>query len=203
MLTPISHSKMKPVTLLVLLLCSVCCKLSVFYLYACCSTHILTAQQNVYSRWRDHGWSAGRRSGSPGRLWVWRCNKGRQTHQHTQRTVLKRRSRPADRSQCTSRYTVVNSTVSLPTWGGEEGTFTRCSEHIWFYYLTSENTAPHLSYSAIQGMQEERKDSSKETQSKPSAPLHYSLQGIWKLTAFLQGLCHLSNICKCGPSCSF
>lgn len=87
----------------------------------------------------------------------------------------------------------------------KEGTFTRCSQHIRFYYLTSENTAPHLSYSSIQGMQEERKEHQKRL--RVSLQLHSITQftgtGIWKLTAFLQGLCHLSNICKCGPSCSF
>ena len=80
-------------------------------------------EDDVYSLWWGLGWSDGRRSGIPGRGSVWRCNKGTRTHRHTQRTLQRRRSRPAGRSRWLHcRYMSVRHTgTSAACREAEEG----------------------------------------------------------------------------------
>lgn len=73
--------------------------------------------EDVYSLWWGREWSGGRCSGTPGRGSAWQCNKGTQTHRHTQRTLLRKRSCPAGRSHWFDcRYMSVCSMGAPTTW---------------------------------------------------------------------------------------
>lgn len=68
-------------------------------------------------RW-GRGWSGGRRVGSPGTEWGWRCSRGSRTLPRTQRTRPRRRSRPAGRSRWKRiRHMWGSYTGVMATWG--------------------------------------------------------------------------------------